>query len=153
MYSREENTACPRSTTRDGYENDPEVDCLCIYECSLTIFYCPFFYIGKSKLDHFEMASDIAEQDLCMRQHDRSTGTAGGTLRIRDAILAAGSIHHIVSACAVFGSAHRWPSWGDDVSLQWVDRRSLESVLAEVDGMTEEFEFVCRHIGGIKSCQ
>ncbi|KAF3030290.1 hypothetical protein E8E12_000858 [Didymella heteroderae] len=59
-------------------------------------------------------------------------------------MLAADSIHHLVSACTVFGV--EWPSWGNAVLLEWMGRRFLSNVLAEVDPISEEHQFVCRYI-------
>jgi hypothetical protein len=88
-----------------------------------------------------------------MSQRCQTAQMGGGKLRIRDALLAADSIHHIVSACAVFGGTKNWPSWGDAVLLEWMSQREIRSVLAELDDMTEEYQFVSDHIAGITSCQ
>lgn len=85
----------------------------------------------------------VAERESFVRRHDRHSSQA---LQLREAMLAAGSIHHLVSACTVFGD--EWPSWGNAVLLEWMGRRSLSNVLAEVDPKSEEHRFVCRHIVG-----
>lgn len=90
------------------------------------------------------MALDtFAERVSFVRQHDRHSSQA---LQLPEAMLAAGSIHHFVSACTIFGD--EWPAWGNAVLLEWMGRRSLSNVLAEVDPRSEEHQFVCRHIAG-----
>lgn len=90
------------------------------------------------------MALDnFPERELFVRRHDRHSSQA---LQLPEAMLAADSIHHLVSACTVFGVG--WPSWGNAVLLEWMGRRFLSNVLAEVDPISEEHQFVCRHIAG-----
>jgi hypothetical protein len=104
----------------------------------------------RSTTNSSGMASDNAgDKDMSVRRQTQNITRAPNNLQLRDTILASESIHHIVSTFCFLEDAKNWPSWGNAVLLQWIEQRSLKTILAEVDDPSEEHKFVSRHIEGM----
>jgi hypothetical protein len=67
-------------------------------------------------------------------------------LRVQDAFAAAGSLYHIVALSAVF---RVWPSWADEILLQWLLRQATGEVFADLEASSAEYRFFREHIAGM----